>query len=121
MSWKYPPLAVLHSTQILILMARFLADRDSSTLHIQTAHRHQRLARRYGFTPYAVEIQPALEALKAKSAIYGERELDRQVAYDDLQAADGDLDDTVRSLYSAAQTFDRENLGAGTLTTLFPD
>jgi hypothetical protein len=102
-------------------MARFLADRDSSALHLQVSHRHQRLARRYGFPAYATSIQPQIDALKAKSAAYDERELERQAAYDELQAADGDLDDTVRNLHSAAQTFDRENLGGGTLTTLFPD
>lgn len=102
-------------------MARFLADRDSSSLHLQAAHRHQRLARRYGFQPYAAEIQPHLDTLKTKSAVYDERELERQAAYDEVLAADSDLDDSVRSLFSAAQTFDRENLGASTLTTLFPD
>jgi hypothetical protein len=102
-------------------MARFLVDRDSTALHLQTARRHQRLARRYGLSTYATDIQPQIDALKARAEEYEERELDRQAAYDELQAADSDLDDTVRNLHSSAQSFDRDHLGAGTLTTLFPD
>lgn len=102
-------------------MARFLADRDSTALHLQTARRHQRLARRYGLSTYASDMQPHITALKARAEEYEERELDRQAAYDELQAADSDLDDTVRNLHSAAQSYDRDHLGANTLISLFPD
>jgi len=39
---------------------------------------------------------------------------------DDVVAADADLDDAIRNLFSAAESFDRDNLGAGTVATLFP-
>lgn len=101
-------------------MARMLADRDSSELHLNLAGRHQRLARRYQQTALVTAIGAAIADLTAKKTLTEDKELDRQAAYDNVQAADGDLDDAIRNLFAAAQTFDRDNLGAGTVTMLFP-
>ena len=101
-------------------MARMLADRDSTDLHLNLARRHQRLARRYKQPPLVAAIQAAIDGLSARQAAAADKELDRQGAYDDLLAADGDLDDGIRNLFSAAETFDRDHLGAGVLAMLFP-
>ena len=98
-----------------------LADRDSTDLHLNLARRHMRLARRYKQTALVTAISTAIDALKAKQDIAEEKDLERQGAYDDVYAADGDLDDGIRNLFSAAETFDRENIGAGTVVKLFPD
>jgi len=104
-----------------ITMARMLADRDSSALHINQARRHERLARRYRQEAIADAIRGPIAALKAKSDATDERDLERQGAYDDTLAADADLDDGIRNLYNSAEIFDRGNPGAITLATLFPD
>lgn len=101
-------------------MARMLADRDSTDFHLNLARRHQRLARRYKQPTLAAAAQTAIDALATRQAASADKELDRQGAYDDVLAADGDLDDGIRNSFSAAETFDRENLGAGTLAMLFP-
>lgn len=101
-------------------MARMLAERDSPALHLNLARRHQRLARRYKQAALVTSIQTTIDALASRQAVSDEKDLDRQAAYDDTMAADGDLDDAIRNLFSAAGSFDRENLGAGTLTMLFP-
>ena len=97
-----------------------LADRDSTDLHLNLARRHQRLARRYKQPALAAAIQAAIDGLATRQAAAADKELDRQGAYDDVLAADGDLDDGIRNLFSAAETFDRENPGAGMLAILFP-
>lgn len=101
-------------------MARMLADRDSTEFHLNLARRHQRLARRYKQTGLVTSMQTAIDALVAKQTAAADKELDRQAAYDDILAADGDLDDAVRNLFNAAQVFDRENPGATTVGQLFP-
>lgn len=101
-------------------MARMLADRDSTDLHLNLARRHQRLARRYKQPALVAAIQTAIDGLAARQSAAADKELDRQGAYDDVLAADGDLDDGIRNLFSAAETFDRENPGAGMLALLFP-
>jgi hypothetical protein len=102
-------------------MARMLADRDSSALHLNQARRHERLARRYRQDAYAVSIRSAIDALQTKADISADKELERQGATDDVAAADADLDDAIRSLFNSAEIFERENLGSGVITGLFPD
>lgn len=102
-------------------MARMIADRDSTEVHLNTTRRHQRLARRYRLDSLVTAIQPAITTLESASGKAAERELDRQAAYDELLAADADLDDGVRNLYNTAEIYDREHPGAGVLTTLFPE
>lgn len=97
-----------------------LADRDSSDLHLNLARRHLRLARRYKQSALIAAMQTVIDGLSARKSIAEDKELDRQAAYDDTFAADGDLDDAIRNLFSAAETHDRENLGAGMLAMLFP-
>lgn len=97
-----------------------LADRDSSALHLNLARRHQRLARRYQQAAQVTAIEAAINDLAAKELLTDAKELDRQAAYDDLLAADGDLDDGIRNLFGAAQAYDRDNLGAGMVALLFP-
>jgi hypothetical protein len=98
-----------------------LADRDSSALHLSLAHRHQRLARRYNQETMAETIQAAMTALETRSAATDARELDRQAAYDGVQATDADLDNAVRNLFNDAENFDRANVGAGVVVKLFPE
>ncbi len=97
-----------------------LAERDSTALHLNLARHHQRLARRYKQAALVTSIQTAIDTLAGRQSVSDEKDLDRQAAYDDTMAADADLDDAIRNLFSAAETFDRENLGAGTLAILFP-
>ena len=78
-------------------MARMLADRDSTDLHLNLARRHQRLARRAGLADLVAAIQPAIAALAAKQAAAADKDLDRQGAYDEILAADADLDDAIRN------------------------
>lgn len=101
-------------------MSRMLADRDSTDLHLNLSRRHQRLARRYKQAALVAAIQTSIDGLAARQSTSAEKELDRQGAYDDVQAADGDLDDAIRNLFSGAESFDRDHLGAGTLAILFP-
>ena len=101
-------------------MARMLADRDSTDLHLNLARRHQRLARRAGLADLVAAIQPAIAALAAKQAAAADKDLDRQGAYDEILAADADLDDAIRNLFDSATIFDRDNAAARTLETLFP-
>ena len=102
-------------------MARMLADRDSTELHLNFARRHQRLARRFGLTDLVAAIKPAIDDLAKKQSIAADRDLDRQGAYDDVLAADAELDDAIRDVFDSATIFDRNNTGARTVETLFPD
>ena len=101
-------------------MARMLADRDSTDLHLNLSRRHQRLARRFALTELVNAIKPAIDELAKKQSAAEDRDLDRQGAYDDILATDGDLDDTIRNLFDSAAIFDRDNATANTVETLFP-
>jgi len=98
-----------------------LFDRDSTVLHLSLARRHERLARRYQQNVLAAAILAATNGLKTKHELAGDRELDRQSAYDGVLAADGDLDDGFRGLFNSAENYDRDNVGARTLALLFPE
>jgi hypothetical protein len=102
-------------------MARMLADRDSSALHLNQARRHERLARRYRQDGYATSIRSVIDALQNKADNSAAKELERQGATDDVAAADADLDDAIRSLYNSAEISERENPGSGVLMKLFPE
>lgn len=84
-------------------------------------HAGERLARRYRQEGVANAIRAVIDPLKVKMDITVERDLERQWAYDDILAADADLDDAIRTLYNSAEIFERENLGAGIITGLFPE
>lgn len=101
-------------------MARMLADRDSSALHLNQARRHERLATRYRQDGFAASIRGAIDALQAKVEITAAKELDRQAATDAVTAADADLDDAIRTLFNSAEIHERENPGSGLLASLFP-
>jgi hypothetical protein len=101
-------------------MARMLADRDSTDFHLNQARRHERLARRYRQDAFSAAIKPLIATLDTKQKTAADKDLDRQSAYDDVFAADGDLDDGIRNLFDAAQIFEREHAGSGVLATLFP-
>lgn len=101
-------------------MARMLSAHDSTDTHLSNAQRHQRLARRYRLEGLVTAIQPTINALNAAAANATNRQLERQGAYDELVAADADLDDTIRNLYNSAEISDRENPGANILRLLFP-
>jgi hypothetical protein len=98
-----------------------LAERDSTYLHLNLARRHQRLARRYQQAALVAAIQPAIAELAARQSAAADKEMDRQAAYDDVIAADGDLDDGVRNLSGATALFDREHAGSSLMNLLFPD
>jgi hypothetical protein len=102
-------------------MARLLAERDSTQLHLTLARRHERLARRYRQDSLADTIKASAKTLQDKADLSAERDLDRQAAYDNVIAADADLDDTVRNLYNSAEIQSRQNPSAPTLISLFPD
>jgi hypothetical protein len=102
-------------------MARLLADRDSTDLHLNLARRHQRLARRYKQTNFVDIIQLAIDELVARQSAAAARDLDRHAAYDNVIAADADLDDGIRNLFGAAEAYDRENPGACMVSRLFPE
>ena len=102
------------------IMARMLADRDSTDLHLNLARRHQRLARRYQQTALVAAIQPIIDELAARQTNAATKELDRQTAYDLVVAADGDMDDAIRNLFGAAQAADRDQPGTGVVAMLFP-
>lgn len=102
-------------------MARMIADRDSTDLHLNQARRHERLARRYRQEAFATSIRAAIDPLIAKGNATAERDLERQGAYDDVLAADADLDDAIRSLFNSAEISERENPGSGVLMNLFPE
>ena len=102
-------------------MARMLADRDSSALHLNQARRHERLARRYRQDAFANSIRSAIDSLQNKADIAADKELERQGATDDVAAADADLDDAIRSLFNSAEISERENPGSGVLKSLFPE
>ena len=101
-------------------MARMLAERDSTNFHLNLARRHQRLARRYHEEALATTIQPAIDELATRQNTAEAKEYDRQAAYDNVIAADGDLDDGIRNLSGAATLFDREHPGAGFAELLLP-
>lgn len=101
-------------------MARMLADRDSSALHLTMARRHERLARRYRQEGIANAIRNAIDPLRLKADISEDKLLERQIAYDDTLAADGDLDDAIRTLFNSAEIYEREHPGSGIVATLFP-
>ena len=97
-----------------------LAERDSTDLHLNLANRHQRLARRYKQVLLVTAIQTVIDTLVSHQTVAAGKDLDRQAAYDDVIAADADLDDGIRNLFGSTETFDRDNIGAGLLATLFP-
>lgn len=102
-------------------MARLLAERDSTQLHLTLARRHERLARRYRQDSLADAIKASAKTLQDKADLSADRELDRQAAYDSVLAADADLDDAVRNLFNSAEIHDRQNPTTPALPTLFPD
>jgi hypothetical protein len=117
------PTQISHAPTInpFITMARLLAARDSTTIHLNLSRRHQRLARRYRQTAMADVIRPFILALKDKADLAEERDLDRQAADDAVSAADADLDDAVRNLFDSAKIAERNDLTGRLLDTLFPD
>jgi hypothetical protein len=102
-------------------MARMLTDRESAALHLNTARRHQRLARRYRRDGLVGTIEPLIADLEAKSASQAAKTFETQAAYDNVLAADADLDDAVRNLFNAGEQHDRSNPTTPALPTLFPD
>jgi len=102
-------------------MARLLAERDSTPLHLTLARRHERLARRYRQDSLAEAIKASARALKDKADLSEERDLDRQSAYDNVLAADADLDDAVRNCFNAAEIHDRQHPTTPARALLFPD
>ena len=52
-------------------MARLLAERDSTSLHLTLARRHERLARRYRQDTLADAIAASAKNLKTKADING--------------------------------------------------
>ena len=102
-------------------MARLLAERDSTPLHLTLARRHERLARRYRQDSLADAIKASAKALKDKADLSEERDLDRQSAYDNVLAADADLDDAVRNLFNATEIHDRQHPTTPARAILFPD
>jgi hypothetical protein len=98
-----------------------LADRDSTSFHLNTARRHQRLARRYREESFAVSLEASIKALAEAESKTEAKRLDAQGAYDAVFAADADLDDAIRDLFGAAETHDRAHPEAPALMILFPD
>jgi hypothetical protein len=115
------PVSLAPTIHPLITMARLLAARDSTTIHLNLSRRHQRLARRYRQTALADAIKPFIDALKDKADLAEESDLDRQAADDAVSAADADLDDAVRNLFDSAKIAERHDLTGRLLDTLFPD
>lgn len=90
-------LVSVKNDNLIAIMARMLAARDSTEHLLNLARRHQRLARRYKQAALVASIQSAIDGLTARQTAGAEKELDRQAAYDDGPAADGDLDDAIRN------------------------
>jgi hypothetical protein len=101
-------------------MARMLFDRDSTSVHLNAARRHERLARRYRRAELAAEIKPWIADLTARELAAEEKKFETQAAHDDVVAADGEQDDAVRNLFDAVKTHDRSNPATPVLPALFP-
>lgn len=103
-------------------MARLLQDRQSTEVHLTSAHRHVRLCHQLRGTETLVQlIQPTITALEAKQTVTKSKSIDRDAAYDKLVLSDSLLDDSVRTTFENAKQYDRENPGSVILTQLFPD
>ncbi len=102
-------------------MATMLQNDDSSQKHIEVVRRHQRRCRRTkGAAEFAAAIEPARANLKEK--LDGRLKLIEmeQDARDDLELADGDLDDCVITVSDRAKEIDRDQPGQNLHAKLFP-
>jgi hypothetical protein len=102
-------------------MARLLAPRDSTNIHLNLGRRHYRLCVRYRQDTMAASIKAAIDNLVQKALAAEDRDLDRQAAADAIVASDADLDDAVRNLFDSARIAERTDPSSRPLDTLFPE
>ncbi|MCZ4694092.1 hypothetical protein DWB61_02680 [Ancylomarina euxinus] len=103
-------------------MAKMLSIRMSSESILSNAKRHQRLCKQVvGAENLAAAIQSFIDNLIEKCAISHTALEDKGTAYDNVVLKDTILDDVVRDISDAAKQYDRNNVGRGIYTTLFPD
>ncbi|MCI0513273.1 hypothetical protein L0128_08690 [candidate division KSB1 bacterium] len=103
-------------------MATLLREADSTERHLNWCYRHVRLCQKYKGTEALTESMKATtQTLTQQHEITQQKQLAREEAYDDMLLADLNLDNGVRTLNEKCKQYDREHIGANTLTFIFPD
>lgn len=101
-------------------MARRIYQRESTNFHLKAARRHIRLAKKQkGAEKFALQIQPFQLALISKHETTLRSLEKREDAYDDIQLADNQLDDCIRTTYETIRQYDRNNMAQGILLKVF--
>jgi hypothetical protein len=103
-------------------MARLLYQRDSSAFMLNAIRRHKRLCQQNpnGGT-FITAIQPAETALRNTCKLLEDAEFAREDAYDDVQLADYDLDNTIRDTFDAWKPYVRNHATEHEVNRIFPD
>lgn len=103
-------------------MATLLNDNMSSQTHLSKGTRHVRLCNRtQGADQLVTNIQPSIDALKAKKLETEKQKELRDAAEDDVIYNDALLDDAIRNVSDEVKLFDRKNPGRSVYQLLFPD
>ena len=102
-------------------MAEMLADDDSTARHLNTVRRHQRRCKKTkGAAEFGTGIESARSTLdKAAEATRAAAEAEED-ARDDIELADGNLDDEVVTVNARAEEYDRDHPGERVRESLFP-
>lgn len=103
-------------------MARLLYLRDSAKFMLNSTRRHQRLCRKNpNGEVFIAAIKPAEAALRNTYQLLEEAELVREDAYDDVQLADYDLDNTIRDTFDAWKPYVRNHPMELEVIRIFPN
>lgn len=103
-------------------MARRLQNQYSPGLCVRYSKRHTRInAQVAGTETLTSAIVPLIAATEEKIAAKKTAEDTRDSNYDLLMFADGELDNKVRDTAAACKEYDRNNPGARTYETVFPE
>jgi hypothetical protein len=103
-------------------MAQLLYDRHSTKIHLSIVKRHKRLCKQIpGAEELIIAVDPFYDDLLKKQATTLIAEENKEVAYDNVQLNDRNLDDRVRSAFEKCKQYDRDNPGRPVLNQVFPD
>jgi len=103
-------------------MARLLYQRDSAKFMLNAIRRHQRLCRKNpNGEVFIAAIQPAEAALRNTYKLLDEAEVAREDAYDDIQLANDDLDNTIRDTFDAWKPYLRNHQTEFEVNRIFPN
>lgn len=103
-------------------MAQRLYEKHSPGMCVRLSKRHSRLCSQVqGAESLASAIAGAIAKVQEKAAAKRAAEEERDSCYDLILFHDADLDNVIRSTASRCKEYDRENIGARTYQTIFPE